>query len=119
MSGRRSDRHGRGGGDNLSVKSRRLLDRWGVTKELAEGAGVVAVGPAYRFEHGSLVRLAFVRDQEGRLCVGCALEGAGGWEMQEFEPYSARTLGYYQRHLRRKGMRESPHDTEDEPVEDE
>lgn len=79
-----------------------------MTKAFEEGATVVAVGPAYRFSDGGLVRLAFSRDEAGRLCVGCAIDEGTGWVIEEAEPYSARTLGYYQRHLRRKGIREWP-----------
>ncbi len=55
---------------------------------------------------GGRARLAFSRGSESELCVGLALERSGRWEVEEAEPYSARSLGYYQRWLRRHGERE-------------
>ena len=91
---------------NVSVKSERLLERWGVERLLADGAAVAAVGPAYDLRDGDRARLAFARGSDGELCIGVAIERDGRWTMEEGEPYSARTLGYYQRWLKRHGERE-------------
>lgn len=85
----------------LSVKSRRLLEEWGIEKALRSGAEVVPVGPPYRTEGGEQARLVFTRDDEGRLCVGLAVARAEKWEVLEAEPFSSRALGYYQRRLKR------------------
>lgn len=88
-----------------SVKTQRVLDGWNVERDLAEGARTVPVGRVYRSEDGRQWRLAFYRDEDGRLCVGCAVETPGGWQVDEGEPFSARSLGYYQRWLRRNERR--------------
>ena len=90
----------------LSVKSARLLAAWGVEQALADGAGIVPVGPLYNLDDGHTARVAFRRDEEGRLCVGYALERDGQWEMREEDPFSARSLGYYRRRLKRIGKRD-------------
>ena len=90
----------------LSVKSERLLGRWKIEEELARGARLVAVGPVYRLPDGSAARLAFARDEERGISVGYAVEGTGGWVMEDSDPYSARSLGYYQRRLKRVGVAE-------------
>ncbi len=88
-----------------SVKARRLLRQLGVEAALARGESLVMTGPTYelRKEPGVHGRLAFVRDEDGRLCVGWASDAAGAFALVEAEPFSLRTLGYYQRHLRRTG----------------
>jgi hypothetical protein len=90
----------------LSVKSLRLLAAWGVEGAMAKGAAVVPVGRAYYLHDGRPAWLAFTRDEEGRICVGYAAREEGGWEVIDIRPYSARTLGYFQRRLRRLGRRE-------------
>lgn len=90
----------------LSVKSERLLGLWKVEEGLANGAPLVAVGPVYRLDDGTAARLAFMRDVEHGLCVGYAVERGGKWAMQDSDPYSARSLGYYQRRLKRIGVDE-------------
>jgi hypothetical protein len=89
----------------LSVKSDRVLQRLGVSAALARGDRQVLVGPTYelRKDPGIHVRLVFVRDEDGRLCVGYASDDSGAWEPVETEPYSMRALGYYERRLRRVG----------------
>ena len=52
---------------------------------------------------GAKVRLAFLHDAEGRLCVGYADDREGEWQAVEFEPLSWRALGYYQRRVKRLG----------------
>jgi hypothetical protein len=87
----------------MSVKSARILAQWGVEEALAGGANVVAVGPVYRLRDGARARLAFTREDEHGLCVGYAVEQEKRWAMVESDPYSARSLGYYQRRLKRVG----------------
>jgi hypothetical protein len=89
----------------LSVKSRRLLDKLGVPAAFARGETLVLVGPTYELmkDPSTHVRLAFVHDGDGRLCVGYASNDGGDWQPVESEPFSMRTLGYYQRRLKRIG----------------
>lgn len=96
----------RAGGADRSVKSTRLLERLGVEKELDAGRRLVTVEPTFLCSDGRSARLAFERDTERRLCVGFAVDVGGKWEMQESEPFSIRTLGYYRRRLKRIGERE-------------
>ncbi len=98
----------RGQGKSLSVKSLRLLERWGVERELDAGAAVVVVGPVYLLGDGTPARLAFLRDESRRTCVGYAVERGGQWVVEQCDFYSARTLGYYQRRLKRIGELEEP-----------
>lgn len=93
-------------GGELSVKSRRILRQWGVEQARAAGAKVIPVGPLYRIVGVGDATLVFTTDDTGRLCVGYALAGDDGWVVEEAEAYSARTLGYYQRRLRRIGVRQ-------------
>ena len=92
----------------LSVKSRRIIEQWGVERALAQGATVVPVGGVYRLPEGSAARLVFLRDEMQRLCVGYAIERDGQWVVERADPYSARTLGYYRRRLKRIGEGEPP-----------
>ena len=87
----------------VSVKSARLLDQLGVTRQLARGETLVLVGPTYalRKQPEVHVRLLFLKDDEGRLCVGYADNRTGEWQPVESEPFSQRTFGYYQRRLKR------------------
>jgi len=101
-------------GVGLSVKSRRVLERWGVERALAAGATVVPVGPTYHLADDCPVRLAFTRDEEGRLCVGYGTDREGRWEMIDYRPYSARSLAYSQRRLKRIGRREGLNDEDRE-----
>lgn len=89
----------------LSVKSERILKQLGVTKAFEQGETLVLVGPTYelRKDPGIKVRLAFLHDDEGRLCVGHATDDGGEWQAVESEPFSLRALGYYERRLRRVG----------------
>jgi hypothetical protein len=89
----------------LSVKSERILKQLGVAKAFARGATLVLVGPTYelRKDPGTCVRLAFLHDGEGRLCVGYASNDGGEWQAIESEPFSMRALGYYERRLKRLG----------------
>jgi hypothetical protein len=94
--------------EGLSVKSERLLDELGVRRAFEGGAALVPVGPTYRLADDRRARLAFSRDEEGRVCVGYAVAAGPGWAQAEAEVYSARALGYYQRRLRRIGQAEDP-----------
>jgi hypothetical protein len=89
----------------LSAKSERLLKQLGVAKAFEQGETLVLVGPTYelRKEPGIRVRLAFLHDDEGRLCVGYASNDGGAWQPVESEPFSRRALGYYERRLKRIG----------------
>lgn len=89
----------------LSVKAQRLLDKLGVPPAFARGETLVLVGPTYELVKGPgiRVRLVFLHDDEKRLCVGYASNGSGTWEAVESEPFSMRTLGYYERRLKRIG----------------
>jgi len=93
-------RHGRKSGSERSLKTQRWLDETGVEEKLAAGATIVPVGRTYRLRDGQLATLAFIRDDEGRICVGYAVD-EGSWVMVEAEPYTARSFGYYQRWLKR------------------
>lgn len=89
----------------LSAKSERILQQLGVAKAFERGETLVLVGPTYelRKDPGVRVRLAFLRDAEGRMCVGYASDDGGEWQAVESEPFSLRALGYYQRRLKRIG----------------
>ena len=84
----------------LSTKSLRWLRDAGIEEALARGDTLVRVGRTYRLRDGQLATLAFVRDDEQRLCVGYAVD-EGEWVMVESEPFSSRALGYYERWLKR------------------
>jgi len=89
----------------LSAKSERLLKQLGVAKAFERGETLVLIGPTYelRKSPGTRVRLAFLHDDEGRLCVGYASDDGGNWQPLESEPFSRRALGYYERRLKRIG----------------
>jgi len=90
---------------SLSAKSARLLKQLGIAKEFERGETLVLVGPTYelRKHPGIHVRLAFLHDDEGRLCVGYASDDGGVWQPVESEPFSRRAHGYYERRLKRIG----------------
>ena len=89
----------------FSVKSQRILTQLGVTEAFDRGATVALAGPTYRLlaDPSVRMRLAFLQDEEERLCVGYAREDGGAWNPVEMEPFSRRALGYYQRRLKRLG----------------
>lgn len=89
----------------LSAKSERLLKQLGVAKAFERGDTLVLAGPTYelRKSPGVHVRLAFLHDDESRLCVGYASDDGGDWQPVESEPFSRRALGYYERRLKRIG----------------
>ena len=89
----------------LSAKSERILQQLGVAKAFERGETLVLVGPTYelRKEPGIHARLAFLHDDDGRLCVGYASDDGGAWRPVESEPFSRRALGYYERRLKRIG----------------
>ncbi len=86
-----------------SVKAQRFLDKLGVPAAFARGETLVLAGPLYELvkDPGIHVRLAFLRDDEGRLCVGYASDDGGDWRAVDSEPLSMRALGYYERRLKR------------------
>ncbi len=87
-----------------SIKAERLLKRLGVVQAFERGETLVLVGPTYelRKDPGLKVRMAFLRDGDGHVCVGYAHD-EDGWQAVEFEPFSLRALGYYERRLKRIG----------------
>jgi hypothetical protein len=89
----------------LSVKSQRLLKQLGVLAAFERGEDLVLVGPTYalRKDPHIRIRLAFLHDDERRLCIGYASDDGGAWRAVESEPFSMRTLGYYERRLKRIG----------------
>ena len=89
----------------LSAKSERLLKQLGVLDAFAKGETLALVGPTYalRKDPDVKVRLAFLHDDEHRLCVGYARADGGVWAAVESEPFSMRALGYYERRLKRIG----------------
>ncbi len=89
----------------LSVKSERILKQLGVAKAFERGQTLVLVGPTYelRKDPGIKVRLAFLHDDQGRLCIGYASDDRGEWLAVESEPFSLRALGYWERRLKRIG----------------
>jgi len=89
----------------LSIKSQRLLKQLGVLDAFAKGETLALVGPTYalRKDPDVKVRLAFLHDDEHRLCVGYARADGGEWTAVESEPFSRRALGYYERRLKRIG----------------
>ena len=89
----------------LSAKSERILRQLGVAKAFERGETLVLVGPTYelRKDPGIKVRLAFLHDDEGRLCVGYASDDGGEWQSVESELFSRRALGYWERRLKRLG----------------
>ena len=89
----------------FSAKSERILQRLGIAKAFERGETLVLVGPTYelRKDPGIRVRLAFLHDGEGRLCVGYASDDGGEWQPVESEPFSLRALGYWERRLKRIG----------------
>jgi hypothetical protein len=89
----------------LSAKAQHILKQLGVPDALARGETLVLVGPTYelRKESGRRVRLAFLHDDDGRLCVGYAAADHDTWHVVEAEPFSMRALGYYERRLKRIG----------------
>jgi hypothetical protein len=89
----------------FSSKSARLLQQLGVPTAFERGETLVLVGPTYelRKEPGIRVRLAFLHDDENRLCVGYASNDGDEWQAVDSEPFSMRALGYYERRLKRIG----------------
>ena len=88
----------------LSSKSQRLLRELGVLPVLDRGEPFVLVGPTYelRKDPGVKARMSFLRT-DGQLCVGYADDAEGEWRVSEYEPFSRRAFGYYQRRLKRIG----------------
>ena len=97
-----------------SVKGERILDELGVRAALAEGDTLVLRGAEYELRKQPTVRvqLAFLLDDERRISVGYARSEDGDWEVVEYEPFSMRALGYYQRRLKRIGDRIDPEERE-------
>ena len=89
----------------VSVKADRLLQEHGVVEALRRGEDLVLIGPIYelRREPTTRLRVAFHRDDEGRVCVGFAQTVDRDWSVVESEPYSMRALAYYERRLKRIG----------------
>ncbi len=88
----------------LSVKSQRLLQQLGAADALKRGAQRVAVGPVYelRKQPGIFARLIFEKENDV-LSIGYATLDGDTWEVCEIESFSLRSLGYYERRLKRIG----------------
>ena len=100
---------------DLSIHAQRMLRDWEVEKKLKEHPEEpVTLEPDYRLKTGEIARISFRRDAEGRICVGYALERGGDWVVDDDEPFSLRSLGYYQRRLKRHGRRVWPDDEDEE-----
>jgi hypothetical protein len=92
--------------DGLARKSVRLLEADGILDALGGGSRLAVVGPVARLGgEGPFVRLAFRVDDHGRLLVGYAAsrDPGGPWSHAEgeFEPFTIRAHGYYQRYIKR------------------
>ncbi len=89
----------------LSSKSQRILQELGVFRAFDRGESLVLVGPTYelRKDPGVRARMSFLRSPEGQVCIGYADDSEGEWRVVEYEPFSRRALGYYQRRLKRIG----------------
>jgi hypothetical protein len=90
----------------VSIKSDKLLQKLGVVQAFAHGDAIAHVGPVYelRKQPGSYVQLIFTHDDEKRICVGYAQHEGESWNIAECEPYSMRSLGYWERRLKRIGQ---------------
>lgn len=90
-----------------SVRAQRVLQDLGVVDAFAKGDRYLLVGPVYtlRRDADTRIRMVFARgEKRGDVQVGYASAGpTGGWEIVEIEPYTMRSLGYYQRRLKRIG----------------
>lgn len=91
-----------------------MLAALGVQAALDAGDELVFTGPVYelRKEPGIHVRLVFLRDEEKRIAVGYARREDKDWTPVEYEPFSMRALGYYERRLKRIGDRSERKDRE-------
>ena len=89
----------------LSSKSQRILQELGVLRALDRGESLVLVGPTYelRKDPGVQARMSVLRSADGQVCVGYADDAEGEWRVAEYEPFSRRAFGYYQRRLKRIG----------------
>ncbi len=87
-----------------SIKAERVLKRLGVMSALDRGETLVLVGPTYelRKDRGSRSVWPFCVAMRGSCGIGYAHDD-DGWRPVEFEPFSLRALGYYQRRLKRIG----------------
>jgi hypothetical protein len=90
-----------------SALGRQRLVELGDIAELDDGEPLVLRGPVYelRKEPGVQVQLAFLRDDQKRILVGYARREDGEWIAADYEVYSLRALGYWERRLKRIGER--------------
>lgn len=88
----------------LSPKAERVLRAHKVRERWARGEDPVLAGPAYRITGSgeNFMALAFRLEGE-QWWVGLASSEQGKWAFVEGEPFSLRTLGYYERWLKRRG----------------
>lgn len=94
---------------NISAKSDRILRQLGVLPRLAAGERLVTAGPIYALRADQRTRASLVFTIKGdHLYVGYALDPGTGWQAVELEPYSLRSLGYWQRWLKRHGVPLAP-----------
>lgn len=91
---------------STSVRADRILRDLGVRRALERGDRYFLVGPLYalRTDHDTEIRLVFRGTSPRDVDVGYARRQQGaGWIISECEPYTMRSLGYYQRRLKRIG----------------
>ncbi|GBD25773.1 hypothetical protein HRbin30_01097 [bacterium HR30] len=89
----------------ISAKSERILRDLGVLPRLTAGERLVTAGTVYALDEEARVLASLVFVLEGDvLCVGYAVNRGTGWQIVEQEPYSLRSLGYWQRWLKRHGV---------------
>lgn len=90
-----------------SARGQQRLVELGVVAALDDGDPIVLRGPLYelRKEPGVFVQLAFLRDDGERILVGYARRQGDEWVAADYEPYSLRALGYWERRLKRIGER--------------
>lgn len=91
---------------STSVRADRFLRELGVSRALERGDRYFLVGPLYvlRADAETEIRLIFRGRSPRTVEIGYASRQAGGrWIIAECEPYTMRSLGYYQRRLKRIG----------------
>lgn len=88
-----------------SSKADRQFQLWRIAERWERGEDPVVIGAIYelRKSPGMYVALAF-RKENAVWKVGIARGGPLRWEFAEAEAYSLRTLGYYERWLKRHGI---------------
>ncbi len=88
----------------VGAKSEKFLRKWQVAKRWDRGEDPVVVGPIYRLAvtPPEYAAMAF-RLEDNQWWVGFARGRPGMWVFEDGEPFSLRSLGYYERWLKRHG----------------